>query len=207
MHAHDRKFFPLLIAWTILSVGPGLVVALGATGRIDANTPLTGAPILIWIVGWLAQYAAFFWLMSVTRKQNIAWWFVASALPWAADWTMPLGLPYQAGWTAAAVATAVWIARVEHAYESLEDRGIRAKGVVLQVYRPLMNVVINNVYIKRKLRVRVVRADGAAPYEAQYDGLFMLGDVPSVGESIPLLVDPANPQHFQYDDKRDAAES
>jgi multidrug resistance efflux pump len=29
--------------------------------------------------------------------------------------------------------------------------------------------------------------------------LFMLGEIPSVGDRLALRVDPANPQHFDYD--------
>jgi hypothetical protein len=197
----DRKFYPLLVSWALLAVAPGLFVTLGVIGGpINVNTALGGTAVITWVVGWLLQYAAFFWLMALTRKQNFVWWFIASLVPWAADWTTPVSPVLLVVWPVVVFATAVWIARTEGGYESLEEHGIHAKGVVLQVYNPMMNVVINNVYIKRKVRLRVERSDGTAPYEATYNGLFMLGEIPSVGDGIPLLVDPANPQHFQYDD-------
>jgi len=69
--------------------------------------------------------------------------------------------------------------------------------VVLEVEKPLMNVVINNVYIRRTLRLRIERADGVAPYEAKFKGTFMLGEIPGVGSAVPLRVDPNNPRHFE----------
>ncbi|MBZ5491213.1 MAG: SHOCT domain-containing protein [Acidobacteriia bacterium] len=62
-----------------------------------------------------------------------------------------------------------------------------------------MNVVVNNVYIRRRLRLRIQPEDGTAAYEAIFKGLFMLGEIPSVGDRLTLRVDPANPQHFDYD--------
>jgi hypothetical protein len=62
-----------------------------------------------------------------------------------------------------------------------------------------MNVVINNVYIRRRLRLRIQRQDGSPAYEGILKGLFMLGEIPSVGDRLALRIDPANPQHFDYD--------
>jgi hypothetical protein len=70
---------------------------------------------------------------------------------------------------------------------------------VLEVLKPWMNVVINNVYIRRRLLLRIQRQDGSPAYEGILKGLFMLGEIPSVGDRLTLRVDPANPQHFDYD--------
>jgi len=201
----DRKFYPLLVLWVLLATVPGLYVTLGGAGHFGTDTEIGGTALIAWIGGWLAQFAAFFWLMSLARKQNMLWWFVSAGGTWAVDWVTPVSPILLVACPLAIVATAVWIGVAQHEYESLEEHGIRAGGVVLQVYQPMMNVVINGVYIKRKLRLRVERSDGAAPYEAFYNGLFMLGEIPSTGDRLPLLVDPANPQHFQYDDTTGAA--
>jgi len=66
-----------------------------------------------------------------------------------------------------------------------------------------MNVVINNVYIKRKIRLRIERAYGAPAYETTWNGLFMVGEIPSPGDRIPMIVDPANPQHVDGDNSDD----
>jgi hypothetical protein len=198
----DRKFYPLLATWTILAVAPALLVTFGVfSAPVHADTALTGGAAGAWVAGWLLQFAAFFWLMSLAAKQNFLWWFIASGATWVADWTIGTSPVLVVVWPAVFIATAVWIGLSQSSYESLEERGIRANGVVLQVFNPLMNVVINGVYIKRKLRLRIERSDGVAAYEANYNGLFMLGEIPSVGDAIPLLVDPANPQHFQYNEK------
>src|SRR5579864_5269957 len=87
--------------------------------------------------------------------------------------------------------------------ESLLQQGIRATGVVLAVLQPRMNVVINNVYIRRQVRLRIEREDGAPAYEGMLKGLFMLGEIPSVGDKIPLLVDRTKPQRFEYAKKEE----
>jgi hypothetical protein len=97
-------------------------------------------------------------------------------------------------------AVAVWIGRFSSRARALQQRGIRATGVVLEVFKPWMNVVINNVYIRRRLRLRIQRQDGTPAYEGILKGLFMLGEIPSVGDRLSLRVDPANPQHFDYDE-------
>src|SRR5262249_41701992 len=98
-----------------------------------------------------------------------------------------------------------WIARAARQEESLQEHGLRATGTVLEVLEPKMNVVINNVYIKRKVRLRIERQDGASAYEGVLNGLFMLGEIPSPGDRMPLLVDPSNPQRFEYDERKDSA--
>jgi hypothetical protein len=80
---------------------------------------------------------------------------------------------------------------------SLQRDGVLARGVVVKVVKPMMNVVVNNVYIRRTLVLRIERSDGLAPYEAKYKGLFMIGNIPSEGSMIRLRVDPADPRHFE----------
>lgn len=67
----------------------------------------------------------------------------------------------------------------------------------MEVVRPLFNVVINNAYIKRTLRLCIERSDGVGPYEAKYRGTFMFGEIPSVGSTLALRVDPERPTHFE----------
>jgi hypothetical protein len=84
------------------------------------------------------------------------------------------------------------------ASENLAQSGVSATGTVLEVIKPkLMNVVINNVYIQRKLRLRIERVDGVDPYEAVLKGTFMLGEIPDVGDTMSLRIDPHNPKHFE----------
>ena len=187
-----RKINSLLIAWCILLLAPGLFEAFG-------NVTLNGTLASVWIVGYLAQFGVFMWIMNLVAEQKVLWWFAASLLPWAVDWTVPTSPWFLLLCAAVAIATAFWIGQSTGSARSLQQQGIRATGVVLEVLKPWMNVVINNVYIRRRLRLRVQRQDGSPAYEGILKGLFMLGEIPSVGDHLALRVDPANPQHFDYD--------
>lgn len=194
-----RKLYTLLAVWCVFMIGPGTLVALGVFGRFDMNSNITGMVIFSWIAGYLAQLAVFMWTMNVVGEQRVLWWIPVSLMPWAIDWTLPVSPLFALLWFPATIALAGWIAFVGQREESLQGHGIRATGVVLEVLKPLMNVVINNVYIKRKVRLRIEREDGTPAYEGILNGLFMLGEIPSVGDRIPLVVDPAKPQRFEYD--------
>jgi len=187
-----RKINSLLITWCILLLAPGVFEALG-------NSTLNGTLAAVWIVGYLVQFGVFMWIMNLVSEQKILWWFVASLVPWGVDWTVPSSSWFLLLWTAVAIASAVWIGSVSNRASALQQRGIRATGTVLEVFKPWMNVVVNNVYIRRRLRLRIQRQDDAPPYEGIFKGLFMLGEIPSVGDHLSLRVDPANPQHFDYD--------
>jgi hypothetical protein len=194
-----RHLYTLLVVWCALVIVPGMLVALGMFGRIDMNSNLPGIVILPWILGYLAQFAVFMWIMNIAGEQKVLWWFAASLLPWAVDWTLPVSPLFLLLWIPVMVAVAAWIALVARRAESLQQQGIRATGVVLEVLKPWMNVVINNVYIRRKVRLRIEREDGVPAYEGILKGLFMLREIPSPGDRMPLLVDPANPQRFEYE--------
>jgi hypothetical protein len=176
----------------LLLLAPGVYEAFG-------NVTLNGTLAAVWIVGYLAQFGVFMWIMNLVGDQKILWWFIASLLPWAVDWTVPSSTWFLLPCAAVVVAVAVWIGQSTGLARSLQQQGIRATGTVLEVFKPWMNVVINNVYIRRRLRLRIQRHDGSAAYEGILKGLFMLGEIPSVGDRLALRVDPANPQHFDYD--------
>ena len=197
-----RRIHLLLAIWCVLVLAPGLFEAAG-------NVTLNGALAAVWIVGYLVQFGIFLWIMNLVADQKILWWFVASLLPWAVDWSVPSSLWFLLLWTAVAVSVAAWIGLSTQRATSLQEQGIRATGTVLEVLKPwmMMNVVINNVYIRRSLRLRIQRDDGTPAYEAIFKGLFMLGEIPSVGDRIALRVDPANPRHFDYDKQSTAAAS
>ena len=196
-----RKINSLLIAWCVLLLAPGIFEAFG-------NTTLNGTLAAVWIVGYLVQFGVFMWIMNLVSEQKVLWWFVASLVPWAVDWTVPSSTWFLLLWTAVAIASAAWIGSVSNRASALQQRGIRATGTVLEVFKPWMNVVVNNVYIRRRLRLRIQRQDGSPAYEGILKGLFMLGEIPSVGDRLALRVDPANPQHFDYDKaSTDAAEA
>jgi hypothetical protein len=187
-----RKLYSLLTVWCVLLLAPGLFEAIG-------NVTLNGTLAAVWVVGYLAQFCIFMWIMNLVGDQKVLWWFIASLLPWAIDWSVPSSAWLLLLWAAVAVAAAVWIGRFAQGAKSLQQQGIRATGTVLEVLKPWMNVVMNNVYIRRRLRLRIQRQDGTPAYEGILKGFFMLGEIPSVGDRLTLRVDPANPQHFDYD--------
>jgi putative oligomerization/nucleic acid binding protein len=199
-----RRIYTLLVVWAFLLTGPANLTALGVFGPVDAHKNIGGNVVLAWILGYLAQFGVFMWIMKLVDNQDsiwrtLIWWFSASMLPWALDWTPPASMLFPL-WYAVAIALAIWIALIASRSESFKERGVRATGVVLEVLKPMMNVVINNVYIKRKVRLRIERSDGAPDYEATWNGLFMLGEIPSPGDRVSVLIDPANPQRIEYDD-------
>jgi hypothetical protein len=194
-----NRFYLLLALWCVLMIAPATALQLGAFGRLDMRTNIPGGAAGLWILGYLAQFFIFMWIMRVVGKQKILWWFFGSMMPWVIDWTVPVHPSFLLLWAAVLGAMASWIALVFRWDQTLQQKGIRASGVVLQVFKPWFNVVINNVYIRRKLRLRVEREDGVSPYEANLKGLFMLGEIPSEGDRIPLVIDPGNPKRFEYD--------
>jgi|SRR5581483_5563021 len=195
-----RRIYILLVAWCACVLLPGLLVAVGLFGNLGPHMRnLGGSVVAVWIAGYLAQLAIFMWVMRLLGEQKILAWLLMCMLPWGVDWTLPVSLSYLLLWCPVTFAIAGWIAYGAQQTETLIENGIPARGVVLEVVEPLMNMVINNVYIRRKLRLRIEREDHVPAYEAFYKGLFMIGNVPSPGDSLPLLVDPAKPQRLKYD--------
>ncbi|MBJ7341023.1 SHOCT domain-containing protein [Mycolicibacterium sp.] len=193
----------LLTAWCVTLVAPAWIVYFAFRG-IDQDTPIIGPIIAIWIVGYLIQFGIF---MAVARKSSgnsILGWLLASTMPFVADWTVPV-----APWSPAAVlvvvgAYAVWFHSRLARSDDLQHNGIPATGTVLDVKKPIMNMIINSVYIRRTMTLRIERADGTPPYEAKYSGTFMLGEIPGPGAVFSLRVDPKNPMHFETVDDASA---
>jgi hypothetical protein len=193
----------LLVAWCIFVVAPGWIVYLVFRGT-DEDTAVVGPAFAIWIVGYLIQFGLFMALSRKSKGNSIVGWLLASTMPFAVDWTVPV-----APWSPAAVAFvvgayAVWFYYSLARSDDLQHNGIRAIGTVLEVKQPIMNMVINSVYIRRTMTLRIERADGAPPYEARYSGTFMLGEIPGPGAVFTLRVDPKNPRHFETVDERTA---
>src|SRR5262249_48410185 len=143
---NTRRLYTLLVIWCACMFAPGALVELGAFGPIDMNTNIPGSLPLSWVLGYLAQFAIFMWIMNIVGKQKVHWWFVASLLPWAIDWTVPVSPLFALLWFSVTIAIAAWIALVAQRAQSLKLHGIRATGTVLEVLKPWMNMVINNVY-------------------------------------------------------------
>jgi hypothetical protein len=185
----------LLAAWCVLVIVPGVIATAGG---LTADSDIGGAIVLWWIGGYLAQFFVFMVIMRMVKKNtSFLRWVVASLLPWIVDWTLPLSWLLLAPLILVAAGTAWWILTSADRAEDLRMHGIPAVGTVLKVIEPhFFNTVVNDVYIKRKLRLRIQRSDGTPPYEAIYHGTFMLGEIPDEGSRINLRVDPKNPHHF-----------
>ena len=191
----------LLLAWWCTAVLPGLLVAIFLADDAELGA---GWVVPIWIVGFIAQLFLF---MAVSRNlKGVATsaiiWFTVSLLPFAIDWGIGLNWAAEIAFVLLAVVVALYIDYVLTRSTLLQANGVRATAVVLEVKKPLMNVVVNNIYIKRKLRVRVQRDDGVAPYETTYSDLWEIGGVPDPGDSFRVVLDPRRPQHLSALDER-----
>jgi hypothetical protein len=186
----------LLVAWCAFLVAPAWIVYFTFRGT-DPNTPILGPIITIWLVGYLIQFALFMVLSRKSTGMNVVGWLFASTMPFVADWTVPV-----APWSPAAVllvvgAHAAWFYSRLDRSNNLQHNGIPATGTVLEVKEPIMNMIVNSVYIRRTMTLRVERCDGTAPYDAKYSSTFMLGEIPAPGAVFNLRVDPRNPMHFE----------
>lgn len=187
----------LLVGWWCATVLPGLAVAAFFWDEAADGAGATVA-VLIWIAGYVAQLFLF---MAVGRhvrgvESSALLWFPVSLLPWAIDWGPGLGWAAETAFVLLALVIALYVLYLASGSSVLQASGARATAVVLEVKKPLMNVVVNNIYIRRKLRVRVERDDGVAPYETTYSDLWEIGDVPDPGDTFRVVLDPKRPQHL-----------
>jgi Short C-terminal domain len=190
-----RTVATLSALWVVLTIVPAAVTT--ALFNISTDTPISGAATGAWIVGYLLQFAVFFVISRKSPHDLMVGWFVASIMPFVADWVTPVSWWALAICTVIVIGYATWLTRSVYSVDLLRRDGVRAKGVVVGVNRPLFNQVINDVYIRRTLRLRIERPDGVAPYEARLKATFMLGQIPEPGARLSVLVDPARPQHIE----------
>jgi hypothetical protein len=190
-----QRLTVLLAAWVPVLVIPSALGAAGVFGEPDA-TP--GWAVGVWIGGYLVQFALWMVIAKLARATTRAtWWIVVSLLPWIV-YAIPVAQPWLlAPCTVAILAFAWWVRRVSAGAEDLQEHGVRALGTVLEVVEPrFFNTVVNNVYIKRTLRLRIDREDGVAAYEARFKSLWELGTVPDPGDRMRMRVDPKHPNHI-----------
>jgi hypothetical protein len=188
----------LLALWCALVVLPGVIIAgvapPGLYGTID------GWILGGWILGFVAQIVVFMVVCRISGRNNVIGWLIASLAPFASDWGTP-ATPW--GPVAAAVLSvgfAVWFYWSCSRQSDLAEHGVPAVGEVVSVKDPLMNMIINGAYIRRTLRLKVIRPDGVAPYESNLAGTFMIGNIPDPGDRFNLRVDPKNPQRIEIVD-------
>jgi hypothetical protein len=191
-----RTVAMLSALWCVLVIAPAAVAT--SLFKISIDTAISGEVIGVWAVGYLLALAVFFVIGRKLPHYPMLGWFLASIMPFATDWSAP------ASWWALVICAAIvvgyatWLTWSVYEFDRLIRDGVRAKGVVIEIKRPLFNTVINNAYIRRTLRLRIERPDGAAPYEAIIKGTFMFGEIPQPGAKLPVMVDPVRPQHVEF---------
>ncbi|MGH3674546.1 MAG: hypothetical protein ACRDU5_02190 [Mycobacterium sp.] len=77
----------LLALWCLLAIVPALVIAF----FFDINpADPSGHVLLVWIVGYLLQFAVFAVLAVRTAGTDFVGWTIASLVPWSANWLAPM---------------------------------------------------------------------------------------------------------------------
>jgi hypothetical protein len=77
----------LLALWCLLAIAPALVIAMFFD--VDMADP-SGYVLLVWIAGYLLQFAVFAVLAMKTASRNLFGWLIASLVPWLANWLAPM---------------------------------------------------------------------------------------------------------------------
>jgi hypothetical protein len=188
------------MAWWLLVVLPGVLSIAGAFGHYEdtTGTVLTGALAGWWVGCYVAQLAMVY-VMGHVLGHTRPWWFlVASMLPWIVDWASAASLG--TGLVAIAVAGgfAVLIAELSLRTAALDSHGIQVDATVVEVLRNRMNVVINNVYVRRRVRVEFALPGGPAQRRV-IAMICEIGTGPSPGDHVKLRVDPRHPRHVAVD--------
>jgi hypothetical protein len=77
----------LLALWCVLAIAPALIIAVFI--GVDTEDP-SGAVLVIWIAGYLAQIGAFFFITAKAGGAGMLGWLIAALVPWAANWVAPI---------------------------------------------------------------------------------------------------------------------
>lgn len=197
----DRKLPLALALWWALVVLPGVLVVMN--GGLSLYGNVTAGVVLVWVVGYVGQLVVFMWASRLTGRNNVIGWLLSALAPWAVDWSAPASLRYPIPIAVLVAGYAWWMYRSSAAQKDLAEHGVPAIGTVLSVDQPMMNMIINDAYIRRTMRLRVERSDGVAPYEVKHAGTFMFGNIPDPGDRFNLRVDPNNPNRIEIVDGQD----
>ena len=188
-----------VFVWWALVVLPGALTIAGVFGDIGTDTSLGGWIILWWVVCYCAQLAMVYVMQKAVGHSRSWWFFVASLLPWAVDWSAPVGWGWGLLWIGFAGLFAVAIILLALRTLALDEHGTVVTATVKKVMRFPFNVVINSVYIYRHVLLDIPGTDGSPSYEGKLWMLYEIGNAPIPGEHVQLRVDPRNPQHFAVD--------
>ena len=187
-----------IVGWWALVILPGVLTVAGAFGPLGADNTLGGGLVGAWIGLYCAQLAMIYVIGHFLKHTRAWWFFVASLLPWVVDWASAASLG--TGLLAIAVAGVFASLMVFFALrtEALDTRGILVDATVVKILRNYMNVVINNVYIRRRALLKYTLPDGTE--EQKVLGILCeIGTGPTAGEQLKIRVDPGNPRHIAMD--------
>lgn len=190
-----RTIATLSALWCALIVAPAVIGA----GMLDhvGSSAASGRLLAVWLVGYVAQFLVFLMISRRSPRPVLLGWFISSMVPWAADWTAPLSLWWLVLWIVVVMGYGTWLASRVAQVDRLRRDGLRGTGVVLEVIRPVFNVVVNKDAGRRVLRLSIERADGSPPYETRVTGTFILGEVPEAEDRVPVRIDPDQPDHIE----------
>jgi hypothetical protein len=184
-------------AWLAVVILPAVLTLAGVFGDIGVDTEVPGRLILVWVLCFLAQIALLY-VVARALGHTRQWWFiVGSILPWAVNWAAPYGIGWGLLWIGIAGIDAAAMAFFGLRSLNLDEHGTVVTATVKKVLKNHMNVVINNVYIRRRLLLDIPGANGT--YEAVLPMLCEIGTSPEVGQKLRLRVDPRHPKHVALD--------
>ena len=190
-----RTISALSVLWCVLVIAPALstpVLLAQSTGTA------TRAWVLgVWVAGYVAQLLVFMAIARRAQRGTAPGWVIASVIPWVADWTAPATMWGPLVCAAIVLGYGAWLTKQVSEVDRVRVEGRRADAVIVEVIRPLLNVVVDKLYVRRTLRVQVQPSDGAAPYKASVKSVFLLGEVPEPGDRLVVLVHPERPEHVE----------
>lgn len=193
-----RTVAALSALWWVLLIAPALITRLLLA--LSTSTPIKGWVLGVWIVGYVAQLLVFMAISRRAPRGTAPGWFVASVVPWIADWTAPASLWGPFICAVIVIAYVAWLTMLVREVDRVRVEGRRSDAVIVEVIRPMLNVVVNKVYVRRTLRLRVEPSYGTTAYEASTKAMFLLGEVPEPGDRLVVLIDPERPEHIELVD-------
>lgn len=193
-----RTIAALSALWCVLVIGPALITR--SLLALATGTPIRAWVLGVWIVGYVAQLLVFMAISRRAPRGTAPGWVIASVVPWIADWTAPASLWGPFLCAVVVLAYVAWLTSLVREVDRVRVEGHRSDAVIVEVIRPLLNVVVNKVYVRRTLRLRVEPLNGTPSYEASAKAAFLLGEVPEPGDRLVVLMDPEKPEHIEIID-------
>lgn len=183
-----RRLLTLLGAWAVSVLLPGIfAIPWAGRGMEEFQIPA----YVLWGLGFIVQLGLFSIIAKTTGTTDMAPWLAASIVPWIVNLTVPDNPMYIPVLALAVGLFAAWIFLRSAAADRLLHDGVEGTGTVVEVIEPkALNVVVNNGYVRRSVRLTVQRPDKHKTYEAVLRDLFKVEELPKPGDKIALRVDP-----------------